>query len=112
MNFRKNFGNDGELLARKFLAYRGLAILATNFHAKEGEVDLICRENSTIIFVEVKARKSQKFGSAVESVSDAKIEKIVQAGQKFLLENNLENADWRVDLILIEGGKLQWLKGI
>ncbi|MFH0834281.1 MAG: YraN family protein [Patescibacteria group bacterium] len=112
MNFRQNFGNDGEVLARKFLAYRGLAILATNFHAREGEVDLICRDGEMIVFVEVKARKSAKFGSAVESVSDAKIEKIVQAGQKFLLENNLENADWRVDLITLESGKLRWMKGL
>jgi len=112
MNFTKNFGNDGELLARKFLENRGLEILATNFHSKEGEVDLICRDGSEIIFVEVKARRSAKFGSAIESVNDTKLEKIVKAGEQFLIENSLENIDWRVDLIAIENGKLRWLKGI
>lgn len=112
MSFKKNFGNDGEILARKFLESRGLEILTTNFHSRDGEVDLICRDGSMIIFVEVKARKSDKFGSAVEAVSDSKLEKIVKAGQKFLIENDLENLDWRVDLIAIENGKLNWLKGI
>jgi Holliday junction resolvase-like predicted endonuclease len=45
-------------------------------------------------------------------VTDAKIDKIVAAGEKFLLENSLENADWRVDVITIEDGKLKWIKGI
>jgi putative endonuclease len=112
MNFTKNFGNDGEILARKFLESRGVEILATNFHSKDGEVDLICRDDSQILFVEVKARRSAKFGSAIESVTDAKIDKIVAAGEKFLLENSLENADWRVDVITIEDGKLKWIKGI
>ncbi len=112
MSFTKNFGNDGEILASKFLAARGLEILATNFHTREGEVDLICRDASQIIFVEVKARRSQKFGSAIESVSDSKLEKIVAAGQKFLLENSLENCEWRVDLILIDEEKMEWMKGV
>ena len=112
MSFTKNFGNDGEILAEKFLKLRGFEILAKNFHTREGEVDLIVQEGKQIIFVEVKARKSQKFGSAIESVTDSKIEKIVAAGEKWLVENSLENADWRVDLIAIEDGKLKWLKGI
>ncbi len=112
MNFTKNFGNDGEILARKFLESRGLEILETNFHSREGEVDLICRDGAEIIFVEVKARRSAKFGSAIESVGESKLKKIAAAGQKFLVENELENSDWRVDLIAIENGKLKWLKGI
>lgn len=112
MSFKKNFGNDGEILAGKFLVSRGLEILETNFHAKDGEVDLICRDAETIVFVEVKARRSAKFGTAVESVSESKLAKIVAAGQKFLLENSLENSDWRVDVIAIEEGKLRWLKGV
>ncbi|MCF7836738.1 YraN family protein [Candidatus Gracilibacteria bacterium] len=112
MNFTKNFGNDGEILAKKFLENRGLEILATNFHSKDGEVDLICRDGSKILFVEVKARRSSKFGSAIESVTDSKIDKIVAAGEKFLLDNSLENFDWRVDVITIEDGTLKWIKGI
>jgi putative endonuclease len=110
--FRKNFGNTGEQLAEKFLRSRGLEILANNFHTREGEVDIIARDSKTILFVEVKARRSQKFGSALESVDDAKIDKIVAAGEKWLVENKQENADWRVDVITIEGGKLRWVKGV
>jgi len=112
MNFTQNFGNDGEILARKFLESRGLEILAKNYHAREGEVDIIAKEGELILFVEVKARRSQKFGSAIESVSDSKIDKIADAGGKWLIENSLENADWRIDVIAIEDGKLKWIKGV
>ena len=112
MSFTKNFGNDGEILARKFLASRGLEVLATNFHTREGEVDIVARDGELIIFVEVKARRSQKFGSAIESVDEKKLKKIAAAGETFLSENSLEQADWRVDVVTIEAGKLHWLKGI
>jgi len=110
--FRKNFGNTGEQLAEKFLKLRGLEILERNFHTKEGEVDLIAREGEMIIFVEVKARRSSKFGTALESVDESKLEKIEAAGCKFLQDNSLENAEWRIDVIAIDGGKLRWIKGV
>jgi len=112
MNFRKNFGNDGEILAEKFLRSRGLEILVKNFHAREGEVDLIAREGEQIVFVEVKARRSQKFGSAIEAVDERKLKKIAVAGEKFLQKNSLENAAWRVDVIAIENGRVEWLRGV
>ncbi len=112
MNFRKNFGNDGEVLAGKFLESRGLEILTRNFHAREGEVDLIAREGEQIIFVEVKARRNAKFGSAIEAMSEQKLEKIAAAGNQFLQKNSLENVNWRVDVITIDGDKLRWIKGV
>ncbi|MCK5471718.1 YraN family protein [Candidatus Gracilibacteria bacterium] len=111
-DFQKNFGNTGEQIAERFLRSRGLEILAKNFHAREGEVDIVARDGETIIFVEVKARRNQKFGSAIESVDERKLEKIAAAGERFLQKNSLENSAWRVDVIAIDEGKLKWIRGV
>lgn len=111
-SFRKNFGNTGEILAEKFLAEKGFEILARNFHAREGEVDIIAKDSEQIVFVEVKARRSSKFGSAIESVSEEKLRKVVEAGEKWLQQNNLENTSYRVDVIAIDNGKIQHLMGV
>lgn len=110
--FTKNFGNTGEIMARKFLEKQGVKILATNFHARSGEVDIIAQDDELILFVEVKARRSQKFGTAIESVDDKKIAKIVAAGEQWLLKNSLAQTDWRVDVITIDNGELRLIKGI
>lgn len=91
-----------------------MKILAKNFHAREGEVDIVARDRDgeTIIFVEVKARRNQKFGSAIEAVDERKLEKIAAAGERFLQKNSLENSAWRVDVIAIDGGKLKWIRGV
>jgi putative endonuclease len=111
-DFRKHFGNLAEEFARKFLKSRGLKILTTNFFVRGGEVDIIARDGDLILFVEVKARRSDKFGSAIEAVDDAKIHRVAMAGQKFLHDNSLGHLDWRVDVIAIENGKLRWIKGV
>jgi len=111
-DFRKNFGNTGEILAEKFLTAKGFEILARNFHTREGEVDLIAKDSKQIIFVEVKARRSAKFGEAIESVSEDKLRKVVEAGEKWLQQNNLSDASYRVDVIAIDNGKLQHFEGV
>ena len=112
MNFKKNFGNTGEILAEKFLREKGFEILTQNFHTREGEVDIIAKDKTQIVFVEVKARRNSKFGKAIESVSDAKLNKIVIAGEKWLQQNSLENASYRVDVIAIDNGKIQHFAGV
>lgn len=111
-SFRKNFGNTGEILAEKFLCEKGFEILARNFHTREGEVDLIARDATQIVFVEVKARRNAKFGAAIESVSEEKLNKIVMAGEQWLQQNNLDGASYRVDVIAIDSGKIEHFEGV
>ena len=112
MNFQKIFGNAGESLAEKFLQEKGLIILARNFHTREGEVDLVCQEGDLIVFVEVKARRSQKFGSAIEAVDERKLQKVVAAGETWLVKNFRHHAEWRMDVVAIQNGKIEWIKGV
>jgi putative endonuclease len=75
-------------------------------------VDLIARDRKQIVFVEVKARRNFRFGFAIESVSEAKLQKVVAAGEKWLQQNGMENADYRVDVITFDSGKIQHLEGV
>ncbi len=66
-----------------------------------GEIDIIAFEKGTLVFVEVKARRSEDFGLPEESVTGAKQEQIKKIAQGFLAKNNLEDAECRFDVISI-----------
>jgi len=59
---RSAVGNKGESLARKALRNKGMRVLARNYRTRLGEVDLVCQDRDTVVFVEVKARTSDAFG--------------------------------------------------
>lgn len=98
----RQFGDRGEKLAENFLRKKGYEVLEKNWNCREGEIDLVARKNNELIFVEVKTRQSGKFGSGEEAVSELKLNKIITACEKYLLEKNYsENVFWRVDVIVI-----------
>jgi putative endonuclease len=61
-----------EALAAKYLAQNGLALLEQNYHSRFGEIDLIMRDQHTLVFIEVRQRSSNRFGGALVSVSNRK----------------------------------------
>ena len=63
---------------------RGLAIVGRNFRTRAGEIDLIARDGATLVFVEVRMRRSQRFGGALESITAAKRARIVAAANGYL----------------------------
>ena len=73
-----------ESAAATWLQQQGLACLARNFRCKGGEIDLIMRDGSVLVFVEVRLRNRDDFGSAVESVTAAKQRRVVHAAQYYL----------------------------
>lgn len=82
-NFRLSIGAWGERLAEREYLKRGYVLVARNVSNKKGkrlgEIDLIVRSETEIIYVEVKTRTSDRFGSAVESITKAKKQRIVRA---------------------------------
>lgn len=112
MNFQKIIGRLGEDKAVEFLESKGLKILARNFHTREGEVDIIARDDQTIIFIEVKTRRSTKFGTAIEAITEDKLEKVVMAGERWLAKNSLDDAEWRIDVVTIDDGVLEYFCGV
>jgi putative endonuclease len=100
-----------------FLAARGLVLVRRNYRlargprARAGEVDLILREaDGTLVFVEVRARRDAGHGGAAASVDHGKQRRIVYAAQHFLLGLPVP-PPCRFDVVAIDGGRIQWLRG-
>lgn len=114
MLFRKNTkasGDEAEEQACKHLKKNKVSILARNFRNRSGEIDIIGLEKDTILFVEVKYRKSDSHGEPFESVTPQKQQKIVRTAQYFLQKNpRLSQNDCRFDVISIHNNQLTWLK--
>ena len=98
----RSIGDIGEGIAEKYLISIGAKILARNYTIRGGEIDLIAQLNDTILFVEVKLRRSDLFGSAYEAITPAKQKHICRAANIYLQKNNLlDRCFARFDAILI-----------
>ncbi len=98
---RQEMGKFGEELAAKYLVSRGYRILLRNYRLRTGEIDIICTQNDTIVFVEVKARRSCRFGTPEEAVTKKKMEHIRQTAFAYLAEQNIRYKSMRFDVIAI-----------
>lgn len=90
--------------ALAFLHGHGLKEIQQNFHTRFGEIDIIAQDGDTLVFIEVRYRKSQHHGTALESVQFYKQRKIIKSAQLFLQKNGLTNKmPCRFDVIGITG---------
>lgn len=97
----KETGNYGEIQASNYLVKKGYTIIAKNYYGKHGEIDIIAvtPDNTTLVFVEVKTRKSKLFGYAAESIDKKKIQSIIRTAENFMFENPSEH---KLDLMLLK----------
>jgi putative endonuclease len=102
MDARRIFGNKGEALAAEFLIKKNYKVLDKQYRSPFGEIDLVCQYGEEVVFVEVKTRRSKKFGHPEESITKNKIRHIDQTAQYYLQEKHLTDREWRVDVISIE----------
>jgi len=114
---RKAAGDEGEARALAHLQRHGLVLLQRNYRVAQGpglrggEVDLILRErDGTLVFVEVRVRKTALFGGAAASISAAKRRRIVYAAQCYLMRLATVPR-CRFDVVAIDGDDLSWLRG-
>ncbi|HZR78703.1 MAG TPA: YraN family protein [Chthoniobacterales bacterium] len=93
-------GKQGEKLASKFLRSRGYKVLYRNFKDRRGgEIDLVCRDGDTLVFVEVKARRDEQFGRPIEAVDRRKQMRVSNGALAWL--RLLDNPDitFRFDVV-------------
>ncbi len=113
MNNRK-FGDFGEDLACRYLQKQGYEILERNKHySRFCEIDVIAKYKDTIVFVEVKTRKTDNFGAPMEAVTASKYANIRKGVQFYLSENKVKK--YRIDvigIILKPEVKIEHLKNI
>jgi len=108
---KRKIGSIGEDMAVEFLKSRGVKILERNYQNRFGEIDIIGREDNTLLFIEVKYRKNESFGYPLEAVGFAKREKIRKMARFFLNENHYYHYNIRFDCIGIIGSQIEWIKG-
>jgi len=97
----QELGKQGEEAAAGFLKDSGYKILNRNYKSKLGEIDIVAQDEDVIVFIEVKARHSDRFGLPQESVSRRKQGQISKAAVRFLKENNLLSRKARFDVISV-----------
>jgi putative endonuclease len=102
-------GEDGEEKARQFLIGKGLTPVCRNFRCKQGELDLVMRDGKVLVIVEVRFRKSQRYGSALESITRTKQSRIIAATQVYLSQQKLD-CPLRFDVVAItESSGIRWI---
>lgn len=100
---RQKIGDKGEKLAVKFLKKKGCKILERNYRAdKYGELDIIAKDKSELVFVEVKTKTDEQFGLPEEELTYQKKQRMHRAIQNYLFKKYLTNKEWRADLIAVE----------
>ena len=112
---RRASGAAWERVARKHLETAGLRLLAANQNYRVGEIDLVMRDGETVVFVEVRYRRTNGFGGGVLSVDANKQRKLVLAAQCFLSEHaDLARRACRFDVVAVEGEadapRVEWIR--
>lgn len=96
---RRAFGRKGELIAMNYLARRGYRILATNYYCRFGELDIVAQKGETLVFVEVKCRRS--IDGFEQAVGPKKVEALMNSARSFLQWTGLEEATFRFMLVYV-----------
>ena len=107
-------GARAERMAADFLVARGLAIVTRNFRTRHGEIDLIARDGATLVFVEVRLRRSPSFGGAGASITAAKGARLAAAARGYLATLGSE-PPCRFDAVLLdslESPNIAWERDI
>jgi putative endonuclease len=103
-------GTTAEGAAARYLLAKGLTLIERNFRVRGGEIDLICRDGASIVFVEVRLRRRSDYGGAAASITSAKQARIVMASRHWLARRGHGEAPCRFDCVLMDGDHIEWLK--
>ena len=96
---RVAIGRSGEAMAERYLANLGYRLLARRYRLRGGEIDLVMEDGATLVFVEVRRRRSGRGGDPLESISPRKRSRIIRAARLFLNSRRLEDRPCRFDVV-------------
>ena len=116
LNQRGRVGREGEALAADFLSAQGFTMIARNWRCRMGELDLIAVRDGRLHFVEVKARRNQRFGYPEEAVSRTKRQRWFRAIELWLQSHAPAQAAYQADVITIlwvaGKPKIDWIQNV
>lgn len=96
---RRTLGDVGEEIATRHLKRLGYTIVERNVRFRIGEIDIVARDGEFLVFVEVRARRSERWGSALESVGPQKKRKLIQLAHYYLANRRLGDVTCRFDVV-------------
>jgi putative endonuclease len=108
MTIAQEKGAAAEELAACYLAARKLRLVARNFRVRGGEIDLICQDGATLVFVEVRLRSRSDYGGAAASITVAKQARLILAARHWLVRHGEQPC--RFDCVLLDGEQVEWLR--
>lgn len=106
-----NKGLAAEQLAETYLLKQGLTAKAKNYHCRYGEIDLIMQAPDTLVFIEVRLRKNKQFGSAGDSITPQKQQKLLRTAQHYLQQHGEQAC--RFDVVLLSAlssNEIEWIQ--
>lgn len=103
--FSRSKGDLAETAAQEFLCKQGLKKVTRNFLCKMGEIDLIMLDGEFLVFIEIRLRNHQSFGSGAESIQYNKQRRIIKTAEYYLQQNHQEPPFCRFDVVSMSGEK-------
>lgn len=98
---KRKIGVAGESIAEHFLRQQGYVIIEKNFYYRHGEIDIVAKEGTTLVFIEVKTRRTERFGSPEESVTPKKQELLRRTAEGYVASKNLPETECRFDVVSV-----------
>ena len=108
----REIGNKYEDKSIETLVKEAYKILERNYQNRFGEIDIIAEKNKELVFIEVKYRKTSKFGYGYEAVDRRKIMKILKLANYYIQSKKYQNYKIRFDCMSYLGDELDWIKDI
>ncbi len=113
--FARDKGAEIEQEVCRYLQKQGLRLITRNYHCRGGEIDLIMREDTVLVFIEVRFRRNAQFGSALESVDYSKQSRLIHTAEHYLQRHTVQYSSCRFDVVAVrpssqKGIQLEWVK--
>ena len=99
---KQETGKRGEQLACKALEKKGYRILEKNYRCRHGEIDLVARHRDYIVFIEVRSKTGDAFGTPEESVTSAKKQRLLATALDYLGSHEDLPENWRIDFVAVQ----------
>jgi putative endonuclease len=104
---RRALGADGEARAAAWYQAHGYRVLARNWRCRDGELDLVVARGRAVVFVEVKTRRTDRFGTPAEAVTPAKQRRLRGLALRWIDATGARPSSLRFDVVAILGGRLE-----
>ena len=100
---RKNIGDQSETIAKQYLEQQGLTYITSNFRCRRGEIDLIMKDQYQLVFIEVRYRSQNNYGTAADTITRKKQKKVILAAHYYLHKYQLtERVSCRFDTVTVQ----------